>query len=97
MNTFKKALPWIFLTLCVLIFARDLVGNPYKDQPMDLNTFSQIPVLHQGRIKPLDSFARNNLKVINDKQVFRDEDGKKQPAIRWFMDVASGNEASRQH
>ncbi len=97
MNTFKKALPWIFLTLCVLMFAKDLIGNPYKDQLMDLNTFSQIPVLHQGRVKPLDSFARNNLKIISDKQIFRDEAGKKQPAIRWFMDVASGNEASRQH
>ncbi len=97
MNTFKKFLPWIFVVLCILSFGRGLVGNPYKEQAMDLHTFSQIPVLHQGRLKPLDSFARNNLMIINDKQSFRDEDGKKQPAIRWFMDVAAGTEASRQH
>ena len=97
MNAFKKILPILLVLLCVLGFSRDLVSTPYKNQPMDLNTFSKIPVLHQGRLKPLDSFARNNLKIISDKQIFRDAEGKKQPAIRWFMDVASGTEAARQH
>lgn len=82
-------IPLILSLICLLFLASNLLAKPYADQAFDLNAFSQFPVLHQGRIKPLDSFARNSLKLITDKQVFTDTEGHKQPAIRWLIDVMS--------
>ena len=34
--------------------------------------YSEIPVQENGRIKPLDSFARNHLLAINSKRTLKD-------------------------
>ncbi len=96
----KKLLPFLplfFAVVCLLVLGRSLFSNPYPNQAFDFNSFSQIPVLHQGRIKPIDSFARNNLKLISDKQVYRDADNKPQPAIQWLLDVTSAKPIGREH
>lgn len=41
-----------------------------------------IPVLHEGRVKPLDTVARNSLLVLHGKQTFN-----KKPAIDWLLDT----------
>jgi len=39
----------------------------------DLDGFAKVPVLEGGRVKPIDSIARNTLLVISGKQSFRNE------------------------
>lgn len=97
MKTLQRYLPWLIGLFCVLIFGRSLVEQPYAKQTFDLNTFSQIPVLYNGRNQPLDSFARNNMKIITDKQFYIDQQGQKQPAIRWVLEVMSGAPDVRKH
>lgn len=53
----------------------------------DLDAFGQLPVQKDGRVKPIDTVARNALLVLRGKQTVREE-GKKIPAVRWFLDVA---------
>lgn len=49
--------------------------------------FSEIPVLMNGRIKPLDSVARNSMMIISGKQSIKDkESGEKIDANEWLMD-----------
>lgn len=46
---------------------------------MNLYEFGQLPILYQGRIKPIDTFARNSLRIITGRQDFTvkyDADGK---------------------
>lgn len=97
MKLFQRYLPWLIGLICVLSFGRSLTEKPYAKQTFDLNTFSQIPVLYNGRNQPLDSFARNNMKIITDKQFYIDQQGQQQPAIRWVLEVMSGAPDVRKH
>ncbi|HEX6984476.1 MAG TPA: hypothetical protein VF170_03830, partial [Planctomycetaceae bacterium] len=52
----------------------------------DLVAFGELPVASQGRVKPLDTLARDSLKALsNNRQTFKDGD-EKAPAIRWLLE-----------
>lgn len=53
-----------------------------KDITPALKDFVALPVQHEGRIKPLDSFARAELRHISGKETIND-----QSAIQWLADV----------
>src|SRR5210317_108388 len=51
------------------------------EQIIDLEAFSRIPILRGGRVKPMDSVARNTLLVLRNKRTALDENDSKVPAI----------------
>jgi ABC-type transport system involved in cytochrome c biogenesis permease subunit len=53
----------------------------------DVDGFSRLPVLEGGRVKPIDSVARNALLVIRGTQSFPDERGRTIGAREWLLDV----------
>src|SRR5262249_12639762 len=53
----------------------------------DFSRFGEIPVLVGGRVKPLDTVARNSLLIIHGKQELRLEDGRRLSAMQWLTDV----------
>lgn len=102
---------WKRLILPVGIAALFLLMVGYMARPMkptaegfDLARFGRLPVLEKGRVKPLDTLARNTLRVISNRETYVDANGKSQPAIRWLIDTitekappaasSSGSEAS---
>lgn len=93
----KKFIPLILTNLCLFMLIFLVFSRPYSSSEFDLNTFSQVPILHQGRIKPVDSFARNNLKLLNDKQAFKTKEGKNIEALSWLLDVMSGKPEAREY
>lgn len=97
MKKIKTFVPLFFGLFSILLIFMALFKNPYKKQAVNFDTLARLPVVHNGRIKPLDTFARNNLKIVTDKQTFKDSSGKTQPALRWYLDVVSENDDSRQH
>ena len=58
-----------------------------KEEVINLDAFSRIPVLRGGRVKPMDSVARNTLLVLRNKRTALDENDTKVPAIQWLADV----------
>ena len=78
-------LPNRFASSSVLDFAKGEPETPTDS--FDLEGFSRIPVLRGGRVKPIDSVARNTLLVLRNKRTALDEAGKKIPAINWFAEV----------
>lgn len=82
----------------LLIFGGYLMGKAVVPEPksneMDLYKFGELPILYQGRSKPVDTLARNSLRIISGKETFKDENGKTQPAIKWFLDTVADPEAS---
>lgn len=81
-----------FIPYLVLIFAAVWIGSSWiapKPKPgdFDLTSFSRIPVLVGGRIKPLDTVARNSLLILRGKQTLRLADGGTMSASRWLADV----------
>ncbi|HSG72079.1 MAG TPA: cytochrome c biogenesis protein CcsA, partial [Planctomycetaceae bacterium] len=53
----------------------------------NLYQFGQIRVRDEGRLKPIDSVARNTLRFLSGKTEFVDASEKKQPAIRFLLDT----------
>jgi ABC-type transport system involved in cytochrome c biogenesis permease subunit len=62
-----------------------LVPAPTTD--FDYAGFSRLPVLEGGRVKPVDSFARNTLLLLRSKQSVPVE-GRRLDATRWLLDAA---------
>ena len=61
--------PWIVLGLATLVFAIwPLLSRPTVKEGFDHFAFGKLPVLLGGRIKPLDSVARNSLLLIAGQQ-----------------------------
>ncbi|MBC7821077.1 MAG: cytochrome c biogenesis protein ResB, partial [Planctomycetaceae bacterium] len=71
------------------------------DKQFDYVAAGHLPVVEGGRVKPLDTYARNLLRIISGTETFKleyQEDGKTktrtEPAIRWLLDLfARPNEA----
>lgn len=81
-----------YITVATVIVSLALVAMPLMPKgdtgAYDLETLGRLPVSAGGRIKPLDSVARNSLMIISDRQA-AELNGERVPAIRWLMDVLS--------
>jgi ABC-type transport system involved in cytochrome c biogenesis permease subunit len=88
-------------TLTVLLAAACVtysMTKPVKDfDGMNLSEFGKIPVAHQGRVKPLDTLARNTLRILSGKLEFKDNADVRQPAIRWLADWIARPEVAMRH
>ncbi|MBS1150875.1 MAG: cytochrome c assembly protein [Myxococcaceae bacterium] len=62
----------------------------------DVAGFGQLPVLEGGRVKPIDSIARNSLLVIRGQQTFRYQ-GKAVGPDEWLLDVMFAPDVADDH
>ena len=83
----KRFLPWIILAVAAASIAANWVPPKTANNDFDFSTFGKIPVLVGGRVKPLDTVARNSLLIIHGKQELRLESGKRLSAMQWLTDV----------
>jgi len=71
--------------------------RPLPTTQMKLDEFGRLPVVADGRIKPIDSLARSTLKNLSGKETFKDKDGKTQPAVRWLLDTIARPADAHEH
>jgi ABC-type transport system involved in cytochrome c biogenesis permease subunit len=83
----KRFLPWIILAVAAASIAANWLPRKAANDDFNFSTFGEIPVLVGGRVKPLDTVARNSLLIIRGKQELRLEDGKRLSAMQWLTDV----------
>ena len=88
-----------WLPIVVVAFLALWVGSKTKVPVLKANAFDyaavgHLPVLVDGRVKPLDTYSRNMLRILSGSETFKleyQEDGKTktrtEPAIRWLMDL----------
>ena len=83
----KRYFPAILFVLALLWAASS--WRPPRAAPgdFDLTKFGKIPVLVGGRVKPLDTVARNSLLIIHGKQTVNLTNGKQLGALRWLTDT----------
>ncbi|MFM2097354.1 MAG: Cytochrome c biosis protein CcsA [Planctomycetota bacterium] len=91
------AIPLVVLAICGFYFARISRPPTYAANEMNLYAFGQLPVADHGRVKPLDTLARNSLRIISNSESFKDESGTRQPAIRWLLDVIADTDDADKH
>ena len=77
----------IGIVACGLLIALGGFLPVRYDSPYDVEGFARLPILTGGRLKPIDSAARNSLLIIRDKQTFKNQAGEKKSAAEWFLDV----------
>ena len=94
MNRFP---PWIIVVVCAAWVGSRAMPPKDPDGEMKIHGFGRLPVVYQGRIKPYDSFAKNTLRLLSGKSTFTDEEGEKQPAIRWLLNVVTDSPRARKH
>jgi hypothetical protein len=68
-----------------------------QDSGYDLAGFAELPVQVGGRIKPLDSVARNTLLVLAARQKVETLDGQTLSPIEWFLDLTMRPERADTH
>jgi ABC-type transport system involved in cytochrome c biogenesis permease subunit len=89
MNRFARFLPALVVLLALAYVVSHAVSRKEASR-FHFQELAGIPVRENGRVKPLDTVARNTLMVISKRRYFNDEEKKEQPAIRWLMDAMTG-------
>jgi len=91
----------IFPAAVVLIFGGWLANQARPPRAasdeFDFAAFAKLPVVDQGRVKPIDTLARMILGKVSDRDSYRDKSDDKQPAVRWFLDVVANPAAAERH
>jgi ABC-type transport system involved in cytochrome c biogenesis permease subunit len=84
--------PAAVITGFCAIYLLGLGVPPKQSGAFDLNLFGQLPVSYEGRTMPLDSLARNSLRIMSGYDEVRLDDGTRLPAINWLLDVFSSTD-----
>lgn len=93
----------IAAALAIVIGA--LLAYRRQDKPVngyDLDAFGKLPVVADGRTKPIDSMARVALTIISNNDTVRlgkygDKKRERISATQWLLDVATGQEKARDY
>jgi len=84
----KRIKPWIPLLLTAALLAWFLgTLQPPRDTGFAFHEFARLPLVFNGRLKPMDSLARNSLLEIREKQTLNTE-----PWKDWDPKIISANE-----
>jgi ABC-type transport system involved in cytochrome c biogenesis permease subunit len=81
----NRLIPFLVLLLGALYLASPLLRKEKSD--FDLAAFGRLPVVANGRIKPLDSVARNTLLLLQGRQRIVTPDGTRLTPNQWLLDV----------
>ena len=88
-GTAAKLVPIVLVTICAF-YALSKLRPPKHEGDYDLKAFGQLPVQQKGRVKPLDTVARNSLLIMRGKQTVPDG-----PEVSFFQRVFYGKKAPR--
>lgn len=73
--------------IVALVAGYMLGGAPRNKTPFGFKQFGDTPVLMDGRVKPLDSVARNRLMMLSGKSIPTKADGTRVTPAQWMADV----------
>jgi ABC-type transport system involved in cytochrome c biogenesis permease subunit len=84
---FARHFHWIVLGVASLYLAFVLIPPSDPEDEIQILEFGRLPVQDGGRIKPMDSLARNNLMVISGRQTLYDAQGQAHDPSKWLLDT----------
>jgi ABC-type transport system involved in cytochrome c biogenesis permease subunit len=87
MNGVSRYVPWFVVAAAALYFLMVMMPPADRAGEIAYEEFAKIPVVDGGRIKPIDTLARNTLMVISSRQTFGEKGEPGRPAIQWLLDV----------
>ena len=95
MSGIARYLPWGIAALAACILGFVALPPRAAESSLQIYEFGKLPVMDQGRVKPVDTLARLSLVEISGRQTFRDDrDGPEKaqtvPAVKWLLDLITG-------
>ncbi|MBM3852627.1 MAG: cytochrome C biogenesis protein [Verrucomicrobia bacterium] len=82
----KKLLAFLPLLLAV-VYIGSTLRPPKNPAAFDVQGFGRLPVLVNGRLKPLDTTARSSLLQLQGRQSVTTPDRRRLQPIEWLLDV----------
>jgi len=82
----KRIIPLLVLVLATAYLGSSLIHRPASSE-MDLDGFGRLPVLVNGRLKPMDTVARNALLMFQGRQRVTNPAGETLAPVAWLLDV----------
>jgi hypothetical protein len=83
----RRFFPALIFLLALLWVGASLTPPRTAPDAFDYAGFGRLPVLVGGRVKPLDTVARNTLLIIHGKQSLELTDRGRLTALPWLADV----------
>jgi ABC-type transport system involved in cytochrome c biogenesis permease subunit len=96
MNFLSQFFPWGVLAGAALFLIAMMLPPADPDGEMRVNDFAKLPVVKEGRVKPMGTVAKNSLLITSSRQSFKDSNGDMQPAIKWLLDTMVSNRLFKQ-
>ena len=87
--TSARAIAWVCVGVTALYLIASAVPRTAESK-YDLDTLGALPVLEGGRHKPLETHASVVLRLLNNREEYKDESDKMRPAIEWYLKTMSG-------
>lgn len=89
MRKYLISLVLFSITIIIIVSALAKSLRPFISNDFNITSFQKLPVQENGRIKPIDTLARNYLLMISGKQsvALPDDSKKRINAIVWLMDL----------
>jgi ABC-type transport system involved in cytochrome c biogenesis permease subunit len=101
MNFIARIAPWITAVLGLAYLGAGAYPRAARPGQADLFAFGALPVQDGGRLKPIDTYARNTLTAINSRQnYFKDlteateKPAPPNPSIEWMLAVWGADPAT---
>lgn len=88
------------VAIATCYFAVIAIPPSHQDLDYDFYRFGQIPVVQDGRVKPLDSAAYSALLAISGKtsvQIGHGRDKRRMSAIQWLAEVVADTDAANDY
>jgi ABC-type transport system involved in cytochrome c biogenesis permease subunit len=96
-TAFERVLPWGVAGVAVLILSYAALSTIPAGGKMNLAAAGRLPVVDGGRVKPLDTVARVDLRLVSNREEFSvGAESRMRPAIEWFFDAAAAPTTSRE-
>lgn len=94
-----KWIPWMTVAVLALYVGSKARSPKVGPDEFDFTAFGKISVVAEGRIKPIDTYARNTLRLMSGLETFKlnPEDKKSQPAVRWLLDTVARPKDAEKH
>jgi ABC-type transport system involved in cytochrome c biogenesis permease subunit len=87
---FARFVPWVAIGLGLFYFLFMMVPPADSAGKMHLEEFAGLPVMHNGRVKPMDSVARVALTTVSGRQTYKftvGDEERKGPPVQWLLDM----------
>ncbi|MDB5305757.1 MAG: cytochrome c assembly protein [Phycisphaerales bacterium] len=94
-NWIQTVIPAGLVCICIVYLLYRVVTPATPSAPAsasvaanyDWEGFGRLPIQFEGRTQPLNSLARNSLKILSGRETPHDEKGEARPAEQWLLDV----------